>query len=164
MIKEASTRCAGLGMLVALTLTGGCSDTGSSSPSSPSSTPSLTILANVGGTWRGTIRYTASGQQVLEPFTMTLFQSSGSDVVTGTYVAERFVGNVQGTTKSSSFAGVFEFNSTAQDEGQRCLGTFDVSGQVDGNVVSWKSPRIVSAAQCVNTPVDMTIDVARLNP
>jgi hypothetical protein len=114
--------------------------------------------AYVGGTWRGTVSFTAGGVAAQESFQMSLTQASGSAIVTGSYAADRFAGNLTGETTTTAFSGTFEFNSNTQ--GQICSGTFDVSGPAGGNTLNWTSPNIVGAP-CVNTPIDIVIEVQR---
>jgi hypothetical protein len=121
----------------------------------PTPTPTF---ANVAGTWRGTVSFTAGGVAGEELFEMTLAQAQGSATVTGSYAAGRFTGNIAGETTETSFSGTFDFNSNAQ--GQICTGTFKVSGPAGGNTLRWTSPNIVGAA-CTNTPIDLIIEVQR---
>jgi hypothetical protein len=121
----------------------------------PTPTPTL---ANVAGTWSGTVSFTAGGVAAEELLEMTLTQASGNATVTGSYAAGRFAGNITGETTTTSFSGTFEFNSNAQ--GQVCSGTFNVSGPAGGNTLNWTSPNIVGAP-CTNTPIDLVIEVQR---
>jgi hypothetical protein len=121
----------------------------------PTPTPSL---ANVAGTWVGTVSFTAGGVAGQEIMEMTLRQPEGSATVTGSYDANRFSGNITGETTAISFAGTFEFNSNAQ--GQICTGTFNVSGPAVGNTLTWTSPNIIGAP-CTNTPINLVIEVQR---
>jgi hypothetical protein len=121
----------------------------------PTPTPSL---ANVAGTWVGTVSFTAGGVAAQDLFQMTLTQPAGSAAVTGSYTTLRFTGNLVGQTTVTSFSGTFEFNSNAQ--GQICTGTFNVSGPAVGNTLTWTSPNIIGAP-CTNTPINLVIEVQR---
>jgi hypothetical protein len=121
----------------------------------PNPTPTL---ANVAGTWQGTVGFTAGGVAAQEIFQMTLKQDAGSATVTGTYIAGRFNGAIVGETTATAFSGTFDFNSNAQ--GQICTGTFKVSGPAVGNTLTWTSPNIENAP-CTNTPIDLIIEVQR---
>ena len=121
----------------------------------PTPTPTL---ANVAGTWQGTVSFTAGGIAGQEIISMTLTQASGSAAVTGAYTAGRFNGNIVGETTATTFSGTFDFNSNAQ--GQVCTGTFKVSGPAGGNTLTWTSPNIIDAP-CTNTPINLVIEVQR---
>jgi hypothetical protein len=121
----------------------------------PTPTPTF---ANVAGTWRGTVSFTAGGVAASETYEMTLRQTPDSATVTGSYAALRFAGNLTGETTATSFRGTFEFSSNAQ--GQICTGTFEVTGPAVGNTLTWTSPDIVGAP-CTNTPINLVIQVQR---
>jgi hypothetical protein len=140
-------------MLVAVFVGSACSGGRGAMPT-PTPTP-----ANVAGTWRGTVGFTAGGVAGEELFEMTLLQASGSAAVTGSYAAAaRFTGNITGQTTETSFSGTFGFNSNVQ--GQICTGTFNVSGPAGGNTLTWTSPSIIDAP-CTNTPINLVIEVQR---
>jgi hypothetical protein len=134
-------------------LSGSACSGGRGAMPSPTPTP-----ASVAGIWRGTVSFTAGGVAAQEILQMSLMQASGSAIVTGSYAADRFAGNLTGETTTTSFSGTFEFNSNTQ--GQICSGTFNVSGPAGGNTLHWTSPNIVGAP-CTNTPIDLVIEVQR---
>ena len=146
-------RSSAVALIIALIGGSACSGGRGAMPT-PTPTP-----ANVAGTWRGTVGFTAGGVAGEELFEMTLLQASGSAAVTGSYAAAaRFTGNITGQTTETSFSGTFGFNSNVQ--GQICTGTFNVSGPAGGNALTWTSPSIIDAP-CTNTPINLVIEVQR---
>jgi hypothetical protein len=139
-------------LLMTFVAGGGC---GGGRGAVPTPTPTL---ANVAGTWQGTVSFTAGGVAGQEILQMTLKQDSGSPAVTGAYATGRFNGKIVGETTATAFSGTFDFNSNAQ--GQICTGTFKVSGPAGGNTLTWTSPNI-NDAPCTNTPIDLIIQVQR---
>ena len=144
---------------VAVIVLGACAAAcGSSSSAGPT-------VANVAGTWSGTIQFThiSNGAPVQAVQDVTLNLAENGSVVTGTWqtsggtVAKQ--GSVNGTTTASSFSGTFTFLGTTIATGTMCSGTLSVSGGAGGSVLTWTSPGVVG--NCNDPPTNVTFSVSR---
>lgn len=147
---------------VAVVMVGACAAAcGSSSSSAPT-------LANVAGTWSGTISFThisnGSPVQAVQNVSMTLTQSGSA--VSGSYLTSTGTvskqGNVNGTVTATSFSGTFSFLGTTIATGATCTGTLTVSGPAGGSALTWTSPGVVGT--CTDPPTSVTFSVARTAP
>ncbi len=130
---------------------------GSSSPTAPS-------IANVAGTWLGTMQYSQQPQagtpvQAAQSVSMTLTQSNTT--VGGTWTTTNGGtrnGTVGGSVTANSLTGSLTYNSTSANGGA-CIGTLAVSGTVTGNSLTLTSPIVTE--NCTDPPTNLTFTVVR---
>ena len=126
--------------------------------------PSAPPVANVAGTWVGTMQYTqtatdGSAAQFTQAASLSLTQSSTT--VGGTWTTTNGVarnGTVGGTMNATAFSGTFTYNATSA-AGTACAGTLAVAGSIAGNSLTWTSPAITE--NCSNPPTSITFAAVR---
>jgi hypothetical protein len=146
-----------LALLAAVVFATSCSGSGTSSPSNPPApSPSPSDVANMAGTWRGTL---ASSNFATRTVTLQAVQTA-VNCVDGTWTTDpaEWAGAISGLTGSGSFSGYVSFETPSGCTGYASI----VTGQVDSTTLTWTSTGFSAMGSCDGgTPQSVVLKLQR---